>query len=69
MTECNDCGEPADFFLCPDCEAWDAEERRLDEAARAQHEIRMTDDPIYRSEWNRKQREQREMERADANED
>jgi hypothetical protein len=33
------------------------EEQESDERARMEHEIKMTDDPLYRQWWNRRQKE------------
>lgn len=41
---------------------------RLNEQARIQHEIKMTDDPIYR-EWYRKQQKAKEIDEHGINED
>lgn len=70
MTQCHQCGEPADrdSFLCEMCEHDAEEERRAEEQSRHEHEIRMTDDVWYRLAWERKQKAKRDQERAEAEE-
>ena len=70
MTQCHQCGEPvnSDSMLCVECWNDADEERRAEEQAKHEHQIRMTDDVWYRLAWERKQKAKQEQERAEAEE-
>ena len=63
--ECENCGDESESEICPTCQHEQAEEDRLNEEAKSAHEFRMTDDPIYRDDFNRRMRQRREMEWGD----